>query len=68
MGTSEIDLSDGAGGGEGKIAGRREIVEAGVIIQRHLQFIPGLPQLGVLHLKLNLMDLQFVEQPLRGGG
>ena len=59
----QIGLKDGTRCGEGKISARREIVEVGVILQRHLQFIPGLPQLGVLHLQFNLMDLQFMEQP-----
>ena len=59
----QIGLKDGTGWGEAKIAARCKIVEVGVIFQRHLQFIPGLLQLGVLHFQFNLMDLQFVEEP-----
>ena len=59
----QIGLKDGTGCGQCKIAARCKIIEVGVILQRRLQFIPGLPQLGVLHFQFNLMDLQFVKQP-----
>ena len=59
---SQVGLKNDPRRGEGEIAARRKIVKVGIIIQGHLQFIPGLPQFRVLHLQLNLMNLQFVEQ------
>ena len=58
----EIHFNDNPSDTERKITHGREIVEVSVIRQRCLPFIPRLPQLVVLHLQLNLMDLQFVEQ------
>ena len=63
----QVGLKDGARWREGKITAWSEIVEVGVIVQRRFQFIPGFTQLGVLHLQLNLMNLQFVEQPFGFG-
>ena len=67
LGPGEIELADGPIGRESKITCRREIVEVSVILQRRLQFIPGLPQFGVLQFQFNLVNLQFVKQPLRIG-
>ena len=67
-GPGEIDKLDDAVFGEGEITDRREIVEVGVILQRHLQIVPGLPQLGVLQFEFHLMNLQFVEHPPGVGG
>ena len=58
----QIHLNDNTNGAERKIAHGREIVEVSVILQRCLPIVPRLPQLGVLPLQFNLVDLQLVEQ------
>jgi hypothetical protein len=50
---------------KGKITDRREIVKVGILFQCRLGIIPGLAELGVLHLQLDPLDLQFMKQPPR---
>jgi hypothetical protein len=50
---------------KGKVTDRREIVEIGILFQCRLGIIPGLAELGVLHLQLDPLDLQFMKQPSR---
>ena len=54
------------------ITNRGEIVEVGVFGQGLLRLVPCLPQLRILHLQLDLVDLQFMDEPLqslpRSGG
>jgi hypothetical protein len=49
------------------ITHRGEIIEVGELFQRRLHLPPGALELRVLHLQLDLMDLQFMEQPLGVG-
>ena len=44
-----------------------EVIELDVFVPRQLELFLGLAQLGILHLQFDLVDLQFVEQPLRLG-
>ena len=46
------------------VADRRKVVEIGVLCQRFAELLLGLTQLFVLHLQLDLMNLQLVNQPL----
>ena len=47
-----------------EITDGREIVEVGIFFQQSFHPVPGFLKLGILHLQFNLVDLQFVEQPL----
>lgn len=58
----EIGFEDDAPGIEGEIAGRGEIVEAGVAVPGLGQFDLGAAQLLVLQLKFNLVDPQLVDK------
>jgi len=49
---------------EGKVAHRGKFVEVGVFLQPCLDLLLGLPELFVLQFQLNLVDLQFAEEPL----
>jgi hypothetical protein len=42
----------------------QKIVEVGVVLQLGLRFGAGLPQLLALYLQLDLVDLQFMDEPL----
>ena len=60
----EIRLADIAFPAEGKVADRREVIELGVALQSRLQFRPRPLELLVLHLQLDLVHLQLVDEPL----
>ncbi len=66
-GSRQVHLQDPALFIQGEIADRGEIVEVGVFLQQRLHPVPGFLELGVLHLQFDLVDLQFVEQPLGVG-
>jgi hypothetical protein len=63
-GSSQVHLQDSPLCIEGEIADRRKIVEISIFLQGDLQRVPSILQLGVLHRQFDLVDLQFVEQPL----
>ena len=46
---------------EGQVAHRGEIVEVAVLLQPRLHLVPGVLEFLVLHLQLDLVDLQFVD-------
>ena len=66
-GAGQVDLGDAVGAIECDIADRCEIVQLGVAVARVFERLLGLAQLTVLHLELNLVDVQLVEQVLRLG-
>ena len=63
----QINLMDRPVTSEGHVAHGGKIVELRVALQPRLHLRPRLAQLLVLHLQLDLVDLQFVEEPLRSG-
>ena len=64
---ARFSLADGPVPIQGEIADRGEIVEVGVFLQQRLHLVLGVLEFLVLHLQFDLVDLQFVEQPLRVG-
>ena len=64
-GAGEIDGKDGSVSGKVEVARRGEVVEVGVLDQERLR--PGARPLEflVLHLQLDLVDFQFVDEPRR---
>ena len=63
-GRGEVGLADQSLAVEGQVAHRGEIVEVAVFFQPRLRLVPGLLEFLVLHLQLDLVDLQFVNQAL----
>ena len=49
---------------EGEITDRGKIVKVGVPCQCRIRLVPRLPQFRILHLQLDLVDLQFLDEPL----
>jgi len=60
----EVHLPDDAVTAQGQVADRRGLVQGGVAGERGLQLDACPPQLLVLHLQLDLVDLQLVQQAL----
>ena len=63
----QINLMDRPVAAKGHVAHGGKIVELRVALKPRLHLRPRLAQLLVLHLQLDLVDLQFVEEPLRSG-
>ena len=63
----EVHLADGAVGTQGEVAHGGEVVEVQVALPLRLGLIPRLFQLFVLHLQFDLVDLQFLDEPLLHG-
>jgi len=61
----QVRLSDRPVPIQAKIARRRKIVEVGVTFQRLLPLCPRLLELLVLYLQLELVNLQFLNKPMR---
>src|SRR3990172_1163497 len=61
----EVHLADGPVAAEGHVAHGRKMVEVFVPFPPRLHLRPRLPHLLVLHLQLDLVHLQLVENPLR---
>ena len=66
-GPGQIGFADASLAIEGQVAHRGEIVEIGDLFQHRLQLTARARQFRVLHLQLDLVDLQLIEQPLRVG-
>jgi len=64
-GAGEVGLDDRPAGVEADEAGRREIVELEVAVLQRFRLLPRIDQLIVLHLQFDLVDLQFVDEPLQ---
>jgi hypothetical protein len=60
----QVSLSDRPIAIQGKVARGREFIEISVELKRSLGLCPGLLQLLILHLQLNLVNLQFLNEPL----
>src|SRR6266404_2180402 len=61
----EIDFSDDAGLIDVHVADGRKVVQISVKISRKLEFSLNAAQFAVLHLQLDLVNLQFVNEPLQ---
>jgi hypothetical protein len=70
--SGKIYLTYQSMGIKGKIANRCKVIEFGVLVSRHLKRLTGLSQFFILHLQLDMMYLQFVNEPphivVRPGG
>ena len=62
--SGEIHQLDVTVGTEGEIAGRREIIEFRVFLQHTLHAITGCQQFCILQFEFDLINLEFVNQPL----
>jgi hypothetical protein len=62
-GTGEIHRTDGAGGIEGKVTDRCELVQVTVAFQCGLRILPCLAKLDILQLQLDLVELQLLQEP-----
>ena len=65
---AEVGLRDQPSPVEAAVAHRRQVIEVEIARPRSLQLGLGLAQFLVLHLKLDLVDLQLVQQSLQGFG
>ena len=65
-GARQVDFRDQALAGQGQVADRGELVEVHVAVARFLQGELGAPQLLVLHLQLDLVHLELVQELLGG--
>src|SRR3990172_3311700 len=63
--SGEVNRDDVPVPGEGGVTHRREVVELGVARRRLLRLVPARAQLLVLHLELDLVDLELVQEPQR---
>ena len=63
-GAGQVRLPDRPIAIQGKVARWRKFVEVGVALQRRLGIGPRLLELFVLDLQLDLVDLQFLNEPL----
>ena len=66
-GTGEVGLENRPLAIEGQVAHRGEIVEVAELLQPRLHFVPGFLEFFVLHLQLDLVDLQFMDEVLHVG-
>src|SRR6185369_14569902 len=64
FGAAEVHGTDARFTVYGKVADRSEIIEVGVLLQSLLHLVPGLAELGILHLQLDPVDLKFMDEPL----
>jgi hypothetical protein len=60
----QVSLSDRPVTIQGKVARGRKFIEISVELKRSLGLCAGLLQLLILHLQLNLVNLQFLNEPL----
>ena len=63
-GTGQIGFGNCPFTVECQVADRGKIVKGAVFLRLRFRFAPGTPEFVVLHLQLNLMDLQLVDQSL----